>query len=278
MQQILFRVPGLGLPVFGFGLMLTLALFASLYLAEWRARREGLGDVPVDLLAIWLLVGGLIGARLFFIIEYWGSLKSFWDIFKIWEGGIVFYGCIIGGAIGVLLFRHRHPFPLRPMVDVIAPALAIGVAFGRLGCFLNGCCYGDLCHLPWAVTFPKESSPWIHQVKLGLIPEAAHRSLPVHPTQLYSSLDGLILLLLLTAFYPLRRRDGEVMALLMVTYPITRFLIEQLRSDEPAIVFGLTISQAISVGVFLGGLVFWAYLLRQPKGRYADAVMQTSAA
>jgi phosphatidylglycerol:prolipoprotein diacylglycerol transferase len=278
MQQILFRVPYLGVPVFGFGLMLTLALFASMALAEWRARKEGLDPELVSYLAIWLLIGGLIGARAFFVIEYWRSLKSVWDIFKIWEGGIVFYGCILGGAVGVLLFRRLHPFPLRPMLDVIAPALAVGMALGRVGCFLNGCCYGDVCALPWAVTFPRESSPWNHQVNVGLITESAGRSLPVHPTQLYSALDGLILLFLLTAFYPLRRRDGEVMALLMVTYPITRFFIERLRSDEPGMFFGLTVSQAISVVVFVLGLAYWAYLSRLPKGRYADTVSAAAVA
>ena len=264
MQQILFRVPGLGIPVYGFGLMLTIALFASMYLAEWRARREGLGDVQVDVLAIWTLIGGLVGARAFFVVEYWDQLKSFWEVFEIWNGGIVFYGCIVGGTIGLLLFRRLHPFPLRPMLDVIAPSLAVGIAFGRLGCFLNGCCYGDICQLPWAVTFPKGSSPWSHHVDLGLISTDAHRSLPVHPTQLYSALDGLILLLLLTAYYPLRRRDGEVMALMMVAYPVTRFLIERLRSDEPGMVFGLTISQAISAVVFVAGLAYWAYLRTLP--------------
>ncbi len=278
MQQILFRVPGLNLPVFGFGLMLTIALFASMELASRRARREGLGDVQVDALAIWVLIAGLIGARLFFIVEYWRKFESFWQVFEIWNGGIVFYGCIVGGIVGFALYRRRHPFPLRPMMDVIAPALALGIALGRVGCFLNGCCYGDVCHLPWAMTFPRESSPWAHHINLGLITEAAPRSLPVHPTQLYSALDGLILLILLTAYYPLRRRDGEVMALMMMAYPVTRFLIEQLRNDEPGMVAGLTISQAISVVVFLAGVAYWAYLSRLPKGRYADSAPSLKAA
>jgi phosphatidylglycerol:prolipoprotein diacylglycerol transferase len=270
MQPILFRVPGLGLPVFGFGLMLTLALLGSITLAEWRARRVGLDPDQVSYLAIWTLVGGLIGARTFFVVEYWSKLKSAWEIFEIWNGGIVFYGCIIGGALGILLFRKLHPFPLRPMLDVIAPSLAIGLAFGRLGCFLNGCCFGDVCRLPWAVSFPRSSPPWNHQVNLGLLDEAAARSLAVHPTQIYSSLDGFLILALLSAYFPLRRRDGEVMALLMVTYPVTRFLIETLRNDEPGLILGLTISQAISVAIFVGGLAFWTYLSRLPKERYAD--------
>src|SRR5262249_1272709 len=155
-------------------------------------------------------------------------------------------------------------FPFRPAIDVIAPSLAIGVAFGRFGCFLNGCCFGDPCALPWAVQFPFESSPWLHHVETGLIAPDAPYSLPLHPTQIYSVVDGLILLVLLSAYYPLRRRDGEVMALLMLTYPVTRFLIERLRDDEGALFLGFTISQNISILIFLGGLVFWYYLLRMP--------------
>jgi phosphatidylglycerol:prolipoprotein diacylglycerol transferase len=268
MRQILFEMGGI--KIHGFGLMLALALWCSVGLAGWRAKREGLNPEHVDLLAIWVLVVGLLGARIFFVVEYWRSFHHWWEIFQIWKGGIVFYGSVLGGAVGFILFRRLHPFPLRPMLDVIAPALALGIALGRVGCFLNGCCYGDLCNLPWAMSFPRDSSPWADQLKEGLIHVGDPRSLPIHPTQLYSALDGLILMLLLSAYYPLRKRDGEVMALLMVTYPVTRFLIEGLRNDEAGIVFGMTISQAISVVVFLAGIVYWLYLLRLPTGRYAD--------
>jgi phosphatidylglycerol:prolipoprotein diacylglycerol transferase len=94
--------------------------------------------------------------------------------------------------------------------------------------------------------------------------------LPVHPTQLYSALAGLAVLAVLTVYYPRRRRDGEVMALLMIAYPISRFLIEILRGDEAPFVAGLTISQTISVLLLPCGLVFWSYLSRLPAVRYAD--------
>jgi phosphatidylglycerol:prolipoprotein diacylglycerol transferase len=268
MQQILLQVGGI--KIYGFGLMLTLALLASVSLAAWRAGREKLDASQIDILAVWVLICGLIGARTFYAIEYWSSFKHWWDVFRIWEGGIVLYGSIIGGCVGFWLYWRRNPFPIRPMMDAVAPALALGIAIGRLGCFLNGCCYGDLCDLPWAVTFPHDSSPWRDQVAHGLIGREALRSLPIHPTQLYSVIDGLILMTLLNAYYPLRKRDGEVMALLMVTYPVTRFLIERLRNDEAAFVYGMTISQAISIVVFVIGLGFWAYLRSLPPGRYAD--------
>jgi phosphatidylglycerol:prolipoprotein diacylglycerol transferase len=270
MYQILFRVPYLDLKVYGFGLMLTLALLGAINLTAWRARKEKLNPDQVFDLSTWVLLGGLLGARIFFVVEYWKSFKHWWEIFYVWNGGIVLYGSILGATVVALLYQRRHPFPTRPMMDAIAPAIALGVALGRIGCFLNGCCYGDVCHLPWAVTFPAESLAWGNQVRHHLITTDALRSLPVHPTQLYSAIDGFLLLALLTAYYPIRKRDGEVMALLMMTYPVTRFFIERLRNDEAGFVQGLTISQAISVGLFIFGLIYWAYLSKLPRTRYAD--------
>ena len=104
------------------------------------------------------------------------------------------------------------------------------------------------------------SPSWAQHYSLGLIPPDAPYSLPVHPTQIYSSIDAFVLFLLLTAYYPLRRRDGEVLGLLMLTYPISRFVIEYLRNDEGVFFAGMTISQTISVALFLGGCVYWAWL------------------
>jgi phosphatidylglycerol:prolipoprotein diacylglycerol transferase len=255
-------------------MMLFFAYVASWFLATWRAQREKIDPELISDLALWLFCGGLIGARVFYVWEYWGSrVHSLLDFFKIWEGGIVFYGSVIGGTVGVFLFRAVRAFPLAAVLDVLAPSIALGIALGRVGCFLNGCCYGDVCdraQVPWAVTFPRESPPWYEQVRQGQIPRTAERSLPVHPTQLYSALDGLILLVLLSAYFPLRRRDGEVIGLLMVTYPVSRFLIERLRNDEPEVVAGLTISQNLSILLFACGVLYWIYLMRQPPSRYAD--------
>ncbi len=270
MYQVLFQIPGLGIKVYGFGLMLTLALIGSMNLAAWRAGREKLDPDQVFDLAIWVLLGGLVGARLFFVAEYWKTFRSWWEVFQVWNGGIVLYGSLAGAIVVFLLYRWRNPFPARPMMDAIAPAVALGIALGRIGCFLNGCCYGDRCDLPWATSFPAESPPWVDHVKHLLIPASALRSLPIHPTQIYSAIDGFLLLGLLSAFYPLRTRDGEVMALLLVTYPVTRFLIERLRNDEAAFAGGMTVSQVISLGLLAVGLGFWAYLRSLSPGRYAD--------
>lgn len=267
MYQVLFTVPGLGIRVFGYGLMLFLAFLASMALAGRCARRAGLDPEIIYDMALTVFLGGLVGARLFYVVQYWGTrVKTIADVFRIWEGGIVLYGSIIGGTFAFFVYRLLRPFPLRTGLDVVAPALALGIAVGRVGCFLNGCCFGDTCGLPWAVSFPEPSPPWFAHVDSGLLSPNATWSLPVHPTQLYSTIDGLVLVGLLLAYFPLRRRDGEVMGLLMVTYPITRFLIEHLRGDEGAVFAGMTISQAISVALFAMGLVYWWWLSTQPRG------------
>jgi phosphatidylglycerol:prolipoprotein diacylglycerol transferase len=279
MAPILLKIPltlpyfgHVAVPIYGFGLMLVLAFVFAPWLAWWRARREGIdGDVILDM-GFWMFLAGLVGARAFYCIEYWGDdIHSLWEAFQYWRGGIVFYGGALGGMVGFLTYRWFYPFPLRPYLDAIAPSIALGIFFGRIGCFLNGCCYGDQCHLPWAVAFPAGSPPWVHQVKAGLISQSATASLPLHPTQLYSSFDGLVLLALLSAYYPLRRRDGEVMGLLFVAYPITRFLIEYLRNDEPGLFLGMTISQAISVVILVGAAVYWAWLATLPRERLSPA-------
>ncbi|WP_165226402.1 prolipoprotein diacylglyceryl transferase [Aquisphaera insulae] len=273
MRQVLFTIPFLGWPVFGYGAMLVLAFVGSTWLAAWRCRREKLDpDVVLDM-AFWVFFIGLVVARLFYCIQYWGvHIHSLMEVFQYWKGGIVFYGGVLGGTLAFFVYRWFRPFPLRPYVDALAPSIMVGTGFGRLGCFLNGCCFGDVCNLPWAVSFPKPSPPWASEVDQKLIPAASSWSLPLHPTQLYSAFDALVIFALLTAYYPLRRRDGEVLGLLMLTYPITRFLIEYLRSDEGDFFAGFTISQNISTVLFAGGLLYWAWLRRRPVGRYADTV------
>ncbi|MDR3621283.1 MAG: prolipoprotein diacylglyceryl transferase [Paludisphaera borealis] len=272
MRQVLFTIPVFGgVSVFGYGAMLVLAFVTSTWLACWRARREKLDPEAVLDMAFWLFAGGLLGGRLFYCYQYWGrGIDSPLEILQYWKGGLVFYGGIFGGFLSFLVYCKRRSLPVRPYMDALTPSIAVGTLFGRLGCFLNGCCFGDVCHLPWAVAFPQHSPAWENQTRLGMIPLDALQSLPLHPTQVYSALDAFVLLILLSAFYPLRRRDGEVFGVLLLTYPVTRFLIEFLRNDEPIFRFGLTISQNISLALLLASAAYWFWLSRFPRGRYAD--------
>src|SRR3954470_10161287 len=154
-----------GLPVRGYGLMLLVGITSGVGMAMHRARQGGLDSEIVLSLAIWLVVCGVVGARLFYVIEYWDESfagrsprDTLLEIANIPEGGLVIYGGLIGAAVGFAFFIVKHRLPLLAMADLIAPSMAIGLAFGRIGCFLNGCCYGGETDLPWHVTFPKFSS------------------------------------------------------------------------------------------------------------------------
>jgi phosphatidylglycerol:prolipoprotein diacylglycerol transferase len=260
MRPILFVVPGWEVPIHSYGVLILLACFAALAISVWRARQENIDPNVVYELAAWLFLGGAIGARGVYVFSHPETIDSLGDIFRSWKGGNVFYGCILGGLTGSIIYWFRRPFPFWRMADVAAPAVAIGIAIGRIGCFLNGCCHGAVCDWPWAVRFPAGSHAWVRQLNARLISPESLTSLPVHPTQLFASLAGFILLGLLLAHYPRRRRPGEPMAILMIVYPLTRWPLEMLRGDEPALFAGMTLSQNISVVLFACGLAVWVGL------------------
>ncbi len=260
MRPILFVIPGTGIQVHSYGVMIFAACAAALMTAVWGARRQKVSENSVYELATWLFLGGVIGARVVYVAFHLDTIHAPVDILRSWQGGNVFYGCILGGFTGSMLYWVRRPFPFWKMADVAAPAVAIGAAVGRIGCFLNGCCDGAVCSLPWAVRFPAGSHAWARQINAGLIDPSAPASLPVHPTQLYAALAGFLIVALLVAYYPRQRRQGEIMALLMILYPLTRWPIEALRGDEPALFAGMTLSQNISLGLLVGGIAVWILL------------------
>ena len=269
MYPVLFRIPGLGLTVYGFGLMVVIGIYLGVLLAVRRCEAVRLEPWRVYDLAIWVILGGLVGARALFVAEYWGeTVFNLVEALKVWEGGLVFYGAVLGGIAAFCLYRLFYPFPVLATLDAVSPSIALGLAFGRIGCFLNGCCYGDVCNISWiAVRFPRGSPPWLSERTQGLIARDSLLSLPVHPTQLYAAFNACLLLILLSSYFPIRRRDGEVIGLLLLTYPVSRFLLERLRDDETALLSGLTVSQSISVFLFGLALAFWSWLERSPAVR-----------
>jgi phosphatidylglycerol:prolipoprotein diacylglycerol transferase len=262
MQPILFVIPGWDVKIHSYGVMIFFACMAALAISVWRARRDNIEANVVYELATWLFLGGVIGARSLYVMFHPERIHHVSDILRSWQGGNVFYGCILGGLTGSVLYWLRRPFPFWHMCDAAAPAVAIGAAIGRIGCFLNGCCDGALCAHPWGVRFPAGSHAWMRQANASLISPGQPFSLPVHPTQLYASLAAFLVLGLLLWYAPHRRRPGQVMALLMIVYPLTRWPIESLRGDEPALLAGMTLAQLISAALLACGLVLWLRLNR----------------
>lgn len=263
---------GKSLPVYGYGFMMFCGFVAAGWMAILRGRHVGVKPDEIWDVCLWVLVGGIGGARLFYIMQYPDRVfegastpaEYLFGLVNLQEGGLVLYGGIILALTAFIVFCLRRKLSPLLMTDVIMPSFFIGLAFGRLGCFMNGCCYGDRCTLPWAVEFPYGSVPDMALVGRGLVDRADASSLMLHPTQIYSALNALLLAVLTHVYFRLRRRDGAVLGVALLTYPVTRFLIEYLRNDERHVsTAGLqtpfTISQWVSIGMLCFGVayVYW---------------------
>lgn len=270
---------GAGVPVRGYGTMLLLAAAAGTWLSVVRGRAAGYDADTILALGLEVFLWGIVGARLFHVIEYHDRffppgrplLEGIPGALNVAAGGLTVFGSIPTAALAAWRFAARRGLSLPRLADCIAPGLLLGLALGRLGCFLNGCCYGGPCELPWAVRFPPESPPWLDQVAGGLLrpipDEPLPWSLPVHPAQVYAAIDAALLALSAVAFTPLARRDGAVFALVLTLHPVSRFLLEMIRIDEPpALGTPFSISQLVSLLLLaLAGGLWWWLAGRPPR-------------
>ena len=151
------------------------------------------------------------------------------------------------------------------MFDVLAPSLLIGEGFGRIGCFLYGCCYGKACEQPWAVRFPPDSLTFKKLVENGVIGQDAAETISLHPTQIYSSVAAFVFAGILAWFFRRRPFDGAVMCLTSILYPISRYVLETLRGDIDPGALGLKDAQMMSIGLMITGIIGMYYLSRHPK-------------
>ncbi|MDD4879494.1 MAG: prolipoprotein diacylglyceryl transferase [Candidatus Omnitrophica bacterium] len=234
MHPVLFKIGPY--PVYSYGAMLALAFLACSFLAKRRAAAIGMdGDKVLDLM-ITLIVSGVIGGRLMFVLldlDYFRSRPL--DIFKLWEGGLVWYGGFILAVIGGAVFLRIRKMPLLKTADLMMPYVALGQAIGRIGCFLNGCCYGKATTLPIGMVFNPEQGA-------------------VLPTQLFESAAMFIVYLILRKRAP---SNGRTLFLYLMLYSAFRFSIEFLRGDNMLTVMGLTFSQAVSIVIFATAVILW---------------------
>ncbi len=200
-----------------YGVLVATGFLTALWTAAIRARGIGVGQEVIMDLGIWLIVAGIVGARTFYVIGYWEDFRSNpLEIVRVDHGGLVFYCGFIFAVLASILFVRRKKLDFWKLADVCAPSIALGHVFGRLGCFMNGCCYGKVCSLPWAVRFPFD-----HET----------HGMPVHPTQIYESIGNFLLFSALWFFYPRRRYDGQVFWWYVLLYALLRFTVEFFRGD-----------------------------------------------
>ncbi|MDR0703442.1 MAG: prolipoprotein diacylglyceryl transferase [Planctomycetaceae bacterium] len=390
--------PGLGIPIRGYGVCLLAAILSALCLVLRLAKRKQIPSELIFSLCLWAVLGGILGARIFYVTEYWQDMVQYengqlqlvttlYNLLNIANGGLVVYGSIFGGMLGSLIFMIRNKMPVLSTLDLMAPAMMLGISIGRIGCLLNGCCYGGVTDVAWGIVFPEGSPAHLHQIehgqtfycglkfteqsidgtlflavkevqpksdaeRAGLKPNMLLRGivgiidgqslawnigsrqvmhhhpsnrfgccqkqesgtwrdvfeciaylqkmspdekirfdiyadsmktattpyfvtpmsstvLPVHPTQIYSSLTAAalcVILLILGRLNLFRNRDGLVFAAFLILYSTARFMLEVIRTDENSFLgTGITVSQNISILVFVSGIILFAFLYHHRK-------------
>ena len=233
--------------------------FAGLLNWTWLGRRRGWGFNFCSDLLFWIMVAGILGARAAYVISDIGTFaRQPWLIVRVDQGGLIYYGGFLGAGLGIALFARRRHLDPSELLDIVITAVPLGHAMGRIGCFLNGCCYGVSFEGAWAVRYPMGSSPWWDQVYAGALPDTAARSLPVHPVQLYEAFFNLILYGLLVLLYRRRPRPMTVTSVYLLCYPAGRFFFELLRGDPRLQWAGLTAAQWVSLFLIAVGAGLFA--------------------
>ena len=233
------------LTVHSYGLMIVIGFLAGLYLIKLRLESTDLKWQQILDLAFYLLLAGIIGSKLVYwmifphqsIMDMKLLVSDPVEFFKQFGAGFVFFGGLFAGALTLYVFMKKHRHPIAPVLDLFTPAVPLAHAFGRIGCFLAGCCYGTTCDLPWAVTFTSSNS-------------LAPLNIPLHPVQLYES----VFLFLLTGFLVLienkiRRIPGRLLPLYVFFYGCWRFMIEFLRGDPRGQIPGTFLSTTQGVAL-----------------------------
>jgi phosphatidylglycerol---prolipoprotein diacylglyceryl transferase len=309
-----FSIFGHEIHLYTYGLMMIVGFFSAVYLAKFLAKRSGLDGelfVNVGLIA---LVSGVIGARVSHVLEnldeFTRPTRSGWENFlamiNLSSGGLTYYGGFIAAFIVLVIYARRKKIPLALGMDIVAPCIILGLGFGRIGCFLNGCCHGAVCEQRYAITFPYYSNPYIDQFDHGkgplapLVPQELkdyrsgtprlrspaeakdnpallammhqQRSLPVHAAQLYSTLTCFIMTALLLAYFSMPHTAGRVFALMLMLEGLTRFILEMLRV-EPPVVGSFSLSMLLGMLLVGVGIILWVVF-----GKFPREVVPASAA
>jgi phosphatidylglycerol:prolipoprotein diacylglycerol transferase len=256
-DQVAFHIGSFA--VHWYGVMVALGFAAGLWTAARRGPIAGMTAEQVFDVGPWLIIGALIGARILYVVSYWDQQfagRPFTEVFMVHHGGLVYYGGLIGASLACILFSVLKKVPLWRIADVLSPSIALGYVFGRIGCLLNGCCYGTACTLPWAVKYPADHPTF---------------PTPVHPTQIYDSLLNLVFYLGLEWLYRRRKFDGQIFATYLIGYAILRSTVEIFRGDYPKHYLGgwATPAHLVSLGIVAAGVIL--YLVLKRSGRAAAA-------
>lgn len=241
MRLILFQIGNFKVYSYGFMIAIGIVLASALFIK--RAKREGYDEDKLLNLIIITVISGALGGKLLFIITEYKAILNNPEILLNFGNGFVIYGAIILGALGLYLYSKRCGFNTLQLADLAVPSLALAQGFGRIGCFLAGCCYGRETSLPIGVIFPVDS--------------LAESGVPLIPTQLFSSVFDFALAVFLLWYSGKKRKEGRVLASYIIIYSIGRFFVEFLRNDPRGNVWILSTSQFIAIFTLIFGIVIY---------------------
>jgi len=245
------------LTIHWYGVMIALAFLFGLWTATLRARRENISGEKIADIVLWLMIGGILGARAVYVTTYWReefANQPFSEIFMIQHGGLVYYGGLIGAIVAGAIYIRWKKMPFWKTADVLAPSIALGSVFGRAGCLLNGCCYGRPTNLPWGIRFPADHPTG---------------GVPVHPTEIYDGLLNQALYVFLAWLFRRKKFDGQIFATYLLCYAVARSFVEYFRGDYTNLHYhlGLTPAQWISVPIFVAGLALAVILSKRTPAK-----------
>ena len=253
MYPVLFRIGPFTLHTYG--VFIAMAFLSAIALALREARKEGEDANKILDLCFYMLVAAIVGSRILYVLINWSTFRHDpFEIVRIWQGGLVFYGGFIGALLTALWYMRRKGLPLLKTADIMAPSIAFGLFVGRIGCFFAGCCYGKTCDLPWAVIFTHPES-------------LAPKGVPLHPTQLYSSLNGLFIFFVLVGIRRIKGFEGQIFWTYVLLYGVTRSIIEHFRGDERGMFVEGMFSTSQLIGLIMAVIaIAMMIILRRRKG------------
>ena len=235
----LFHIGSFYLPTYG--VVLAIAYLTGIWLLRRKAIAAGLPEQKILDFSLYLLASAILGAKAMLILVEWRRyVANPRDLIEVLRSGGVFYGGLICATVVGIWYLRKHRLPAWQVADMGAPSIALGEAIGRWGCFAAGCCYGKESHGPFAVTF---TDPFAHEAV------GTPLNVPLHPTQIYLSLNALLIFLILEWVYRRKTFDGEVFWLYVLLYAVTRGILETWRGD---FVRGFVIPGLLSTSQFIG--------------------------
>lgn len=245
MHPILFEIGPLQIRFYG--LMYAIGIICALYIIRREVARKQMSLTDDDIInfVIFSVIGGILGARAYYVIFNWENYRpDLWEVFKVWHGGLAIHGGLIGGILAGWWFINTHGLPFWKMADIAAPPLILAQAFGRFGNFMNGDAHGVPTTMPWGIIFPPTS-----------IAGREFPGQPLHPTMLYELISNVCIFLMLWNIRKSSRKDGFLFCLYLIFYSVGRFIVSFFRADD--LMLGpLRMPHIVSLVVILGAGIF----------------------